>query len=61
MHSRYYEESGVHTVISDVDSNDGVGCWWHQLLPLANYNSSGYLEGYGGTSQYHAWQSFWIR
>ena len=61
MHSRYYEENGTYTVITDVDSSDGVGCWWHQILPLANYNSLGYLEGYGGTSQYHGWHSFWIR
>ena len=60
LHNKYYLNSGVHTVISDVDSTEGAGCWWQQILPLADYNGNGYLEGYGGPN-YHVWQSMWIR
>ena len=60
LHNKYYITSGVHAVISDVDSNDGTGCWWMQVLPLADYDGLGYLEGYNGPN-HHNWQSMWIR
>ena len=46
---------------SDADANDSVNCWWMQVVPHTNYNNSGYLEGYGGNSQYHNWQTLWLR
>ncbi len=46
---------------SDPDSGDGVGCWWMQIVPNRNYNSAGYLEGYGGVSNYHNWQVLWVK
>ena len=60
MHGRYYAEGYPYTVVTDADSNDSISCWWHQILPLQNYNNLGYLEGYNGPN-YHYWHSFWIR
>lgn len=57
LHHKYQGNSYT----SDPDSNDGVGCWWMQVVPNRNYNSRGYLEGYGGTGNYHNWQSLWMR
>jgi hypothetical protein len=50
-----------YSMTSDPDVNDNVGCWWMQIVPTKDYNNSGYLEGYGGSSQYHVWQSYWIQ
>ncbi|MBM74853.1 MAG: hypothetical protein CMK59_05595, partial [Proteobacteria bacterium] len=61
LHSSYYDATGgSYAIVSDVDSTDSTGCWWHQVLPRSDYNSSGYLEGYDGPN-YHAWHSFWVR
>ena len=64
LHDRYYTASGVYAMSSDVDIGDGVGCWWMQIVPLAQYSSSssypGYLEGYGGPNT-HTWQTLWVR
>lgn len=47
---------------TDVDTTDGASCWWQQVIPTQNYNCcGGYLEGYGGASNGHSWQSTWVR
>lgn len=46
---------------SDPDSSDSVGCWWMQVVPNKDYNNKGYLEGYGGSGNYHQWQALWMR
>ncbi len=46
---------------SDPDSGDSNGCWWMQIVPHKNYNGKGYLEGYGGSGNYHKWQVMWMR
>ena len=47
---------------TDVDTTDANGCWWQQVVPTQNYNCcGGYLEGYGGASNGHSWQSMWVR
>ena len=62
LHYEYYVQSGLHTVISDVDNTDNAGCWWMQVVPLVDYNCcGGYLEGYGGASNGHSWQALYIR
>ena len=34
MHSSYYDATGgAFAIVSDVDSTDSTGCWWHQILP----------------------------
>jgi large repetitive protein len=60
LHSYYYDVSGTFQLISDPDNTDNAGCWWMQVVPFANYDNNGYLEGYGG-SNYHNWQSLWVR
>jgi len=65
LHDKYYTDSGVYAMSSDVDSGDSYGCWWMQVVPLAQYGTSsthnGYLEGYGGSGNVHAWQVLWMR
>ncbi|MBM4345907.1 MAG: hypothetical protein FJ100_21245 [Deltaproteobacteria bacterium] len=46
---------------SDPDTGDGDGCWWMQIVPKKDYNNSGYLEGWGGSGNYHNWQVLWMR
>ncbi len=46
---------------SDPDSGDASGCWWMQVVPTKNYNNKGYLEGWGGSGNYHTWQVLWMR
>jgi len=64
LHDKYWVDSGAHARSSDVDSGDGVGCWWMQIVPLAQYSSAssypGYLEGYGGPNV-HTWHVLWVR
>lgn len=64
LHDQYYLSAGTHCMVSDVDSTDYVGCWWMQVLPLAQYVDAatypGYLEGYDGPST-HVWQSLSVR
>jgi hypothetical protein len=64
LHDQYYLSAGTHCMVSDVDSGDSVGCWWMQILPLAQYVDAtsypGYLEGYDGPST-HLWQSLSVR
>ncbi len=57
LHNKY---TG-YSFTCDPDLNDAVGCWWMQIVPSANYNGLGYLEGYGGSGNYHQWQSLWMR
>ena len=66
LHDQYYLSAGTdnHCMVSDVDSTDYVGCWWMQILPLAQYYDAtlypGYLEGYGGPN-IHVWHSLSVR
>ncbi len=64
LHDQYYLSAGTHCMVSDVDSTDYVGCWWMQILPLAQYVDAaaypGYLEGYGGPNV-HVWHSLSVR
>jgi len=32
-----------------------------QVVPTKNYNNKGYLEGWGGSGNYHTWQVLWMR
>ena len=57
LHHAYQEFSYT----SDPDVGDNTGCWWMQVVPNADYNDSGYLEGYNGSGQYHQWQVLWLR
>ncbi len=57
-HGRYHW--GTWCMMSDVDTTDGVGCWWIQLVPISDYNGNGYLEGYVGPN-YHEWQVLWVK
>ncbi len=50
-----------HSMTSDADANDDASCWWMQIVPTANYDGQGYLEGYGGTLNYHQWQTLWVK
>ena len=50
-----------HSYTSDPDTNDGIGCWWMQVVPHTDYDGKGYLEGYGGSGNYHVWQVLWMR
>lgn len=64
LHDQYYVDVGVHCMSSDVDAYDSVGCWWMQIVPLAQYVDAvsypGYLEGYDGANT-HIWQSLSVR
>ena len=57
LHNKYVG----HSFTSDPDSGDSPNCWWMQIVPNSNYDSKGYLEGYGGTGNYHQWQVLWMR
>jgi len=54
------------SVASDVDTGDGPGCWYMQVVPTAQYSGSKYLDGYGqngtpGAYLQRQWQSLWLR
>ena len=58
LHSRYVG----YSYTSDVDSGDGTGCWYMQMVPNALYGgAAGYLDGYGGQVLDRKWQSMWLR
>ena len=57
LHDKYTD----YSFTCDPDSNDNTGCWWMQVVPNKDYDGKGYLEGYGGSGNYHNWQSLWIR
>lgn len=57
LHNKYQG----HGMTSDPDSGDSVGCWWMQVVPTKDYDNKGYLEGYGGSGNYHTWQVLWMR
>jgi hypothetical protein len=57
LHNKY---TG-HSFASDADAGDNVSCWWMQIVPHTNYNGMGYLEGYGGSFNYHQWQVLYVR
>jgi len=64
LHDKLYDSLGTYSLSSDVDSGDGVNCWWMQIVPLTQYVDAvsypGYLEGYGGPNT-HVWQELWVR
>ncbi len=57
LHHRYQG----YSYTSDPDTTDATGCWWMQVVPHTNYDGNGYLEGYGGSSNYNNWQTIWVR
>ena len=59
--SSFESQFDLKSVTSDPDVGDNTGCWWMQVVPNADYNDSGYLEGYNGSGQYHQWQVLWLR
>ncbi len=64
LHDRYYQLGGTHSMTTDADTTDTLGCWWMQIVPLMQYDDGrgtpGYLDGYGG-AETHTWQVLWIR
>ncbi len=64
MHDKLYASVGLYSLTSDVDSGDGVNCWWMQIVPITQYvdpvTYPGYLEGYNGPNT-HVWQELWVR
>jgi hypothetical protein len=58
LHNRYTGFSYT----SDPDSLDSTGCWWMQIVPHTQYSSSvGYLDGWGGSDNYHQWQALYVK
>ena len=64
LHARHYAAGTAYSMTSDVDSGDGLSCWWMQIVPLKQYSSAssypGYLEGYNGPNT-HTWQVLWVQ
>ena len=50
-----------YSMAADVDTTDGYGCWYMQVVPTAQYAGSKYLDGYGGNYYQRQWQSLWLR
>lgn len=66
LHNKYTSPS----YSTEVDPNDGVGCWWMQVVPRDDWNKFGYPPGYlhgflggGNLDPKHEtqWQVLYIR
>ena len=42
LHNKYTDPSYA----TEVDPNDGIGCWWMQVVPRDDWNKLGYPPGY---------------